>query len=282
MEAFEALKQWSSASGLLFNPNKSFLIRFHRISSPNLFEYSLNDSIIPCVSHGRDLGIIFSCDLSWSKHYEAISKKAYNQLYLIKRRFSSGCPSSVKRMLYIALVRSQLTYCSPVWRPMFLRDIIRLEKIQRRATKFIVYDSSLSYRERLISLNLMPLMYFYEYIDLVLLVHSLKYPDASFDITSYIKFSSLNTRSNSKAKLLFHYAPSNASRHYYFNRIPRLWNALPPIDLTQSFSTIKMKIREILWSHFLDHFDTDDYCTYHVICPCLHCHTNVPAQSTLK
>ena len=116
----------------------------------------------------------------------------------------------------------------------------------------------------------------------VLLVHSLKYPDASFDITSYIKFSSLNTRSNSKAKLLFHYAPSNASRHYYFNRIPRLWNALPPIDLTQSFSTIKMKIREILWSHFLDHFDPDDYCTYHVICPCLHCHINVPAQSTLK
>ena len=107
-----------------------------------------------------------SYDLSWSKHYEAISKKAYNQLYLIKRRFSNGCPSSVKRMLYIALVRSQLTYCSPVWRPMFLHDIIRLEKIQRRATKFIVNDSSLSYRERLISLNLMPLMYFYEYIDL--------------------------------------------------------------------------------------------------------------------
>uniref|UniRef100_A0A1X7SE02 Reverse transcriptase domain-containing protein n=1 Tax=Amphimedon queenslandica TaxID=400682 RepID=A0A1X7SE02_AMPQE len=94
-------------------------------------------------SNCRDLGIVFSSDLSWSNHYKHISKKAYGQLLLLKRTFTTTCPS-VKRLLYISLVRSQITYCSPVWRPMFIKDIVTLERIQRRSTKFIV-GNSLSY-----------------------------------------------------------------------------------------------------------------------------------------
>ena len=41
-----------------------------------------------------------------------------------------------------------------------MKDIVTLEKIQRRATKYIVSDPSLDYRGRLISLKLLPLMYF--------------------------------------------------------------------------------------------------------------------------
>ena len=46
----------------------------------------------------------------------------------------------------------------------------RTERIQRRASKFILnlpYMSSESYRERLITLELMPLSYWHEYMDLV-------------------------------------------------------------------------------------------------------------------
>ena len=66
----------------------------------------------------------------------------------------------IKKLMYISLVHSRLTYCSQVWRPMLIKDIVTLERVQRHATKFIVAASSVSYRDRLITLNLLPLMYF--------------------------------------------------------------------------------------------------------------------------
>ena len=213
----------TQASGLMLCM-KSMLLRFHNPSTPvSNFDYILNNSIIPHVSNGRDLGVIFSETLSWTDHYKLISQRAYSQLNLLKRVFAEACPSSVKRTLYLTLVCSQLTYCSQVWRPVLVKDIETLEKIQRRATKYIVSDSSLDYFGRLVSLQLLPLMYFYELLDLLLLIQSLKSPDSSFDIKNYITFSSHGTRSGSCSKILLSHNSTNRSRHFYFYGVARLW-----------------------------------------------------------
>ena len=193
--------------------------------------------------------------------------------------FSRACPSSVKRSLYLTLVRSKLTYCSQVWRPMLVKDIKTLEKIQRQATKYIVSDSSLNYRDRLISLQLFPLMYFYELLDLFLSIQSLQNPDISFNIYDYVTFSSANTRSGSCTKLVLSSHLTNRSRHFYFHRAARLWNALPQIDLSLSLHTIKLHLKQFLWAHFLEHFDPDNACTYHFLCPCSSCHASTPAPA---
>ena len=278
----QALEQWSSHSGLSFNASKSFLMRFCNRSPLASVDYSLNDSVISYVSSCRDLGVIFSSDLSWTDHYKVISRNAYNQLYVIKRSFSAFCPPHIKRLLYISLVRSKLSYCSQVWRPMLIKDIVTLEKIQRRSTRFITGTPSHSYRERLISLHLLPLMYFYEYLDVILLVQSLQHPDDSFNIYNYITFSSHTTRSSSSSKISLKHCSTNRSRHFYFNRVARLWNALPPIDLSLSLPTIKLHLNKFLWSHFLEHFDSTNPCTYHFLCPCSNCHSRLPAHSQLS
>ena len=269
-----ALQQWSSSSELSFNASKSFLLRFCTMLSPISVDYDLNGSSIPSVSHGRDLGIMFSSDLSWSEHYKLVCSSAYRQLGLLKRTFSTACPSHIKKLMYISLVRSRLTYCSQVWRPMLIKDIVTLETVQRRATKFTVAASSVSYRDRLITLNLLPLMYFYEYLDLLFLVHSLKFPDGSFDIRDHLQFL---TRCTSGIKLQARFCSTNRSRHFFFNRVTRLWNALPPIDLSLSISSIKASLKKILWAHFLEHFDSSNYCSYHFLCPCSSCHVATPA-----
>ena len=146
---------------------------------------------------------------------------------------------------------------------MLIKDIVTLERVQRRATKFIVAASSVTYRDRLFTLNLLPLMYFYEYLDLLFLVHSLKFPDGSFHIRDHLQFSSHSTRSTSGIKLQVRFCPTNRSRHFFFNRVARLWNALPPIDLSLSISSIKASLKKILWAHFLEHFDSSNYCSYH-------------------
>ena len=151
------------ASSLSFNMSKCCLFRFHNRSvSPVHSTYHLDGAPIPSLDHCRDLGVIFSNNLSWSLKYDVISAKAYRQLGLIRRTFSSSTSVRVKKLLYLSLVRSQITYCSQVWRPHLIKDITYLERIQRRATRFILNDFSSDYRTRLISLHLLPLMYLYE------------------------------------------------------------------------------------------------------------------------
>ena len=73
----------------------------------------------------------------------------------------------VKKTLYLTLVRPKLSYCSPLWRPYLIKDILLLERVQRRATKFILGDYSMDYKSRLTNLKLLPLMYTYELTDFV-------------------------------------------------------------------------------------------------------------------
>ena len=61
-----------------------------------------------------------------------------------------------------------------MWRPQLIKDITLLERIQRRATKYILNDYTSTYKFRLEQLNLLPLMYIYEINDLMFLIKSLK------------------------------------------------------------------------------------------------------------
>ena len=132
-----------------------------------------------------------------------------------------------KKNLYISLVRSQLIYCSQMWRPQLIKDITSLERIQRRATKYILNDYTSTYKSRLEQLNLLPLMYIYEINDLMFLIKSLKSPSDNFEIRDHITFTSNSTRSGTHHKLTHPRTTSAVQRHFYFNKISRLYN-LPP------------------------------------------------------
>jgi len=54
------------------------------------------------------------------------------------------------------------------------------------------------------------------------------------------EYASIITKSTLYLKLTCNHSRTNLSRHFYFNRVCRLWNALPPIDL--SFSSGMLKI----------------------------------------
>ena len=163
--------------------------------------------------------------------------------------------------------------------PHLLKDIITLERIQRRATSFILNDYYSSYKSRLIKLNLLPLMYLLDYHDLIFFISSFKHRSMHFNITDYLKFSSSNTRSSTYSKLCHVYSSSNKLRNFYFTRLPRIWNSLPVIDLNLSMRTIKQLIKSALWNHFITNFNADDPCTYHFCCPCRNCYSTIHHQN---
>ncbi len=72
------------------------------------------------------------------------------------------------KKLYISLIRSQMMYGSQLWRPMLIKDVSNLERLQRRATKFILQNYVSDYKSRLLSLNLLALMMLYELNDIML------------------------------------------------------------------------------------------------------------------
>ncbi len=109
---------------------------------------------------------------------------------------SSNNPN-LRKGLYISLVRSKLTYCSQLWRPRLMKDIIRLENVQRQASKFMLSDFSSNYTARLISLHILPLMYWLELQDIMFLIKCLKDPPDNIEITSHISFASSATRASS-------------------------------------------------------------------------------------
>ena len=140
---------------------------------------------------------------------------------------------STKKRLYQSLIIPILTYCSPVWRLYSLRDICNLERVQSRATKYIVNDPSLNYRERLCKLQMLPLMFQLELAD----IFTIKNPSNHFNILQSLTFSSSNTRSSSHLKLKHNFSTATVDRHSFFNCIPRQWNSLPTAhhsQLTQS------------------------------------------------
>ena len=89
--------------------------------------------------------------------------------FLVKRSTGHQAPISVKKQLYFSLVRSNLEYCSQVWGGINKHDTVKLERVQRRATRYILgYPKAKNYNVRLSELDIIPLSYRREINDFVL------------------------------------------------------------------------------------------------------------------
>ena len=247
-EGINAILTWSKLSQLNFNISKCTHISF----KPKIIStYNLSDTAISLSSFHKDLGIIVSNNLSLANHYDNIISHAYKILELIRRSLSSSLNSSVKLKLYLTLVHLQLMYCIAIWRPSLLKDIQNIERIQRRATKFILNDYDSNYKIRIFTLKLLPLMYLFKFQDILFTVKSLKYPTKGFNILQYISFSSSYTRSSSSHKLKHLSHTNNLTRHLFFHRLSRLWNVIPIINLNLPMVIFKIKLKEYFWNHFV-------------------------------
>jgi len=113
-----------------------------------LHNFTINGIPITRSNCVKDLGVHISSSIKSSTHCEIIASNAYKMLGLIRRTFITNSITA-KKLLYLMLVQSRLTYCSQLWRPYLLKDISTLERIQRRATKYILNDYNSSYKTSL-------------------------------------------------------------------------------------------------------------------------------------
>jgi hypothetical protein len=71
----------------------------------------------------------------------------------LKNSFKYWTPENFRK-LYTAFFRPHLEYCTPVWNPTLKKDILRLERVQRRATKILPCLRNLDYSARLTAIDI--------------------------------------------------------------------------------------------------------------------------------
>ena len=134
-----ALETWAEDWGMRFNVSKCYLMSIHRSKHPNSSQYKLDNHILEQVEENPYLGLTIHKSLKWASHINKISNKANSVLGFIKRNLKPE-NRDITELAYSSLVRSILEYSSTVWDPFYQKDIDRLERVQRRAARFVPND----------------------------------------------------------------------------------------------------------------------------------------------
>ena len=150
------LVSWSRLNHMSFNTKKCKLMRITKNRSPIFAPLQLGGTILEVTAEFSDLCFLTNHKLSWNSHLDKISSKANKVVGLIKRNCREFRDVLTLRTLYCALNRSQLEYGSVVWSPFTARNITKLERVQRRTTKFILKTEN-DYEVCISKLNLLSL-----------------------------------------------------------------------------------------------------------------------------
>ena len=121
-----------------FNFQKCKVLRITRKHQKIEYPYKLHDVVLESTAHEHDLGVWTSSNLTWTKHVEEQCIQSTKMLGYIRRSTLDIKNISVRRTLYLTLVRSKLCSLSQLWAPQSVELIKRMERIQRRASKFIL------------------------------------------------------------------------------------------------------------------------------------------------
>jgi hypothetical protein len=130
---------WSHRWQMSFNPKKCSLLRVTRKRKIVSHTYSMMGVELEHAEHHPYLGVELSSGLEWKHHTKSVTGKAHRTLNFLQRNLSR-CPQDVKKQAYTALIRPILEYAATCWDPHHQKEINSLERIQRKATRFISND----------------------------------------------------------------------------------------------------------------------------------------------
>lgn len=268
------LETWSQESGITFNKTKCKSQRITRKSKQINFIYKLNDINLEQTDCERDLGVSVEKNLLWNRQVSEQSSKANKLLGYIKRSTIHIHNQEVKRTMYLALVRPHLGYATQVWAPQSIELIRYAERIQRRATKFILglpFACDVDYTTRLKILRLLPICYWHELLDMVLffkITHQLV--DVHPSLHPVIRTTrSTRSSTSSSPKYIVPKCKTVTFQRSFIVRTTRIWNNLvDELKLnTESLSSFKTIMLKYYTESLNACFNIDDPRSYKTICP---------------
>ncbi len=209
------------------------------------YRHTINGEVLKKTSCLRDLGIFLNKNLKPSLHIDKICSSARQKISFLFKIFRTKNVNALKQA-YVAYIRSQLEYNSPVWSPSFAVDVDKLEKVQKWVTRKILSRCGLDpvpYDQRLKLLKLESLEKRRRKADLCMCFALLKnIYDENID-TLFTLSHAQHTRGH-PLKLTKPRLRTDVRKHSFCARIVQFWNSLSNeiIRSTQSVQSFRKKL----------------------------------------
>lgn len=240
------LMKWSSEWQLNVNFDKCHVIHLGYNNNHNI--YHLHNTIISESKCEKILGVHIDNELSYTQHVFYVADKARKLCNMLLRSFAK-CNANLLIQLYKIYVRPVLEYGSIIWfsqRFRFHSNII--ENVQKYFTRRICL-SGMSYKDRLSSLNLQPVVHRMIVNDLTFMYRYLR-GGINVNLSDCILLNDSITRGNDK-KLKKLYHRLDVRGYFFAYRVVSMWNSLHNnVVSSNSLKAFKCKMNNLSLDKF--------------------------------
>lgn len=199
-----------------------------REKHPLNFRYHVGNCYLDAVSSYKYLGVVFTSDLRWNEHTTYITNKAMKKLGYLRRTLGNST-KEVKLLAYKTYIRPVLEYAAPVWDPYTRTNIDKLERVQRKAVRFIFnsYSWRVSPSSLLQAANLEKLET-RRHRDRLKLFYLIYHDKLGIDKANYLTMTDRRpTRSYHTKKVTDFSCRTDVFKHSFFPQTVASWNSLP-------------------------------------------------------
>jgi len=121
------------------NPDKCHILHIICKRNETIPSYHLGQNTLSVVDAYPYLGVTISSDLRWDRHVTVISTKATLALNFVHRNIYR-CTPKAKELAHTSLACPLMEFAAPAWDPYRVKDINKLEMVQRHAARFAKSD----------------------------------------------------------------------------------------------------------------------------------------------